>query len=381
MKATRLRGAIVAAFLFAGCGTAPKPAELVSFEQLRSEGYAETVRERHPDLYKEAEKHYRDAIEAHEDGESDLTLHHTRLASITWRTAVALSQKKDAEDSLRAADNRRKLAEDDLARTRLMIEKAEAMARMQAMQRQLADAQAKATQEKRAAEAKSKLDNIAKKLGDAEGMDAARHAPGPLNKAQASFKLALEAFQKGDFAAADQQAAVALADADAVVAATKPAFDAEEQARQVDARYRTLLQASSGLPDTDGRITQRGFVLSVRELFDGGKTSIRPDKAFALDQVAQLVSTYGEFKILVEGHTDNRGRADSNLVLSQARAQAVLAYLTGKGVQADRVNAVGKGDSEPIADNSTRDGRAQNRRVDVIFVRPQAAAPAASAAN
>ena len=85
------------------CGTPPKPAELVAFEQMRSEGEAETVKERHPDLYEEAEKYYKRALEAHEDDEPETALHNTRLASITWRTALARSQEKDAQDSLRAA--------------------------------------------------------------------------------------------------------------------------------------------------------------------------------------------------------------------------------------------------------------------------------------
>jgi outer membrane protein OmpA-like peptidoglycan-associated protein len=370
----------LSALLLVACGHPPKPAELVSFEQTRAEGNAETVRDRFPDLYKESERAYKRAIEAYQDGDAEKTLHYTRMAAITWRTAVARSQEKDAEDSLHAADNRRHLAEDELAQAKQRIEGAQAaisrMERIRAMQTQLKEAEAKASQEKKAAEAKEKVDAVARRLQEAESMGAARLAPGPLNKAQASFKLALQALQGGDAKQAGDAATAALVDADAVVAAAKPLFDVEEKARAVDARLRSLLEACAGVPESDARITQRGLTLSVRELFEAGKTVVRPDKAFALDQVVKLLKDYGEFKVVVEGHTDNQGRPETNMVLSQGRAQAVLAYLTGKGEPADRMNAIGKGDTEPVADNSTRDGRAQNRRVDVVFLRP-AVAPAA----
>lgn len=374
--ATRPRAWVAAGAvaLLAACGTPPKPAELVSFEQMRIEGYAQTVKERFPELHAESDRYYKKAIEAHEDGEPELALHYTRMATITWRTAVARSQEKDAEDSRRAALNRQRIAQEQLDEAQKRVATAEAaiqrMERIREMQARLAETEARARKERRAAEAKQRIDAVALKIREAEGLEAARHAPGPLNKARASLKMALDAFEGGNFNEAAETAATALADAEQAIAAAKPLFEKEERERAIDARLRALLEATTRLPDSEGRITPRGLVLSVRELFRAGKTDIRPDKSATLDQVAELARTFSEFKLVIEGHTDNRGRSETNLVLSQGRAQAVVARLAEKGVAADRLSAVGKGDSEPIADNSTRDGRAQNRRVDVVFLRP-----------
>ena len=69
----------------------------------------------------------------------------------------------------------------------------------------------------------------------------------------------------------------------------------------------------------------------------------------------------------IEGHTDNVGNAAANQALSARRAEAVKAYLVGKGIAADRLTATGYGQERPVADNSTINGRAENRRVDFTF--------------
>ena len=71
-------------------------------------------------------------------------------------------------------------------------------------------------------------------------------------------------------------------------------------------------------------------------------------------------------KIVVEGYTDSNGNDDSNLRLSQSRAESVRSYLISKGVKAERIQAVGKGEASPIAPNDTAEGRANNRRVEIV---------------
>jgi outer membrane protein OmpA-like peptidoglycan-associated protein len=80
------------------------------------------------------------------------------------------------------------------------------------------------------------------------------------------------------------------------------------------------------------------------------------------------LQTEPDKKIRVEGHTDSSGDAEANLELSEKRAQAVREALVGLGVAADRVTALGMGEDFPIASNEDEDGRAQNRRVDVILL-------------
>ena len=88
------------------------------------------------------------------------------------------------------------------------------------------------------------------------------------------------------------------------------------------------------------------------------------DRSYAiLDEVASVMAEYPNLKVRVEGHTDSQGNDQRNQELSQTRADAVMAYLIEKGVSPTRLSAVGFGESAPVADNGTREGRAQNRRV------------------
>ncbi|HNQ00543.1 MAG TPA: OmpA family protein, partial [Bacteroidia bacterium] len=74
---------------------------------------------------------------------------------------------------------------------------------------------------------------------------------------------------------------------------------------------------------------------------------------------------YPEAKLSVEGHTDNTGNPEKNVTLSQKRCESVKNYLVSKGIDANRLTATGYGDTRPIADNKTADGRAKNRRVEL----------------
>jgi outer membrane protein OmpA-like peptidoglycan-associated protein len=99
--------------------------------------------------------------------------------------------------------------------------------------------------------------------------------------------------------------------------------------------------------------------------FVTGKAEIDPACDRTMQQIASIMAEYPGFKVQVDGHTDSVGRADANQRLSQARAEAVVNYLVQKkGVSAKRLSAKGWGDQQPIADNASEAGRAQNRRVD-----------------
>jgi outer membrane protein OmpA-like peptidoglycan-associated protein len=87
-----------------------------------------------------------------------------------------------------------------------------------------------------------------------------------------------------------------------------------------------------------------------------------------LNSVAKVLNKYSNSTVMVSGHTDNTGSAEYNLNLSKNRAGAVAAYLQGQGVKASRFEVLGMGFSNPIASNSTADGRAQNRRVEIKIV-------------
>ena len=356
------------------CGSAPKPAELVSFEQMRMGDYAQTVQERNPELYVESQKYYRNALESHDDGDEERTLHATRLATMTWRSAVALSQTKDAEDSLRAATSRRARAEEALAdadqRRRSAEDAIGRQRRILDMQGQLNAAEQRAATERTVADAKAKVEEAAGKVKTAVTMGAATHAPGPLNKAQASLKMAFDAFTAAKYPEASRVAAIASEDAAMAIAAAQPFYEADEQRKAIDLELKAMLEGTADVPGADARVERRGLVVSLRSLFAAGKSSIDLGLAAPLRQLAAMQRKHPAFRLIVEGHTDNRGGAKRNLKLSEGRAEAVGNYLAGEGVRNDQIVALGKGDAEPISDNSTKAGRESNRRVDIVFLRP-----------
>ena len=99
--------------------------------------------------------------------------------------------------------------------------------------------------------------------------------------------------------------------------------------------------------------------------FDFGKATLQESSYQVLDELVSYLTRKDDEHIEIGGHTDNVGKAASNLKLSLDRANAVRDYLLAKGISADRVTAKGYGMTEPIAENTTEDGRAQNRRTEV----------------
>lgn len=100
--------------------------------------------------------------------------------------------------------------------------------------------------------------------------------------------------------------------------------------------------------------------------FDNDQATLRPDALPILDQAAATLKSWGALKVEVAGYTDSMNDDAHNLALSGDRANAVRNYLIGKGVAAERLIAKGHGKENPIADNATEAGRAQNRRVELV---------------
>lgn len=118
----------------------------------------------------------------------------------------------------------------------------------------------------------------------------------------------------------------------------------------------------------------RGTVISMSGgvLFTSGKAELLPGAQTSLGQIAEAIASQSDKKVLIEGHTDSRGTESSNLALSKARADAVGSFLTARGVPADRVTTAGIGSSRPVAENGTPEGRANNRRVEIVIQKLEA---------
>jgi len=201
------------------------------------------------------------------------------------------------------------------------------------------------------------------------------------------------------------QATVNQAQTDAELSQTQRQLDAEHQSRvemhgqlavasatqektqallskaedRVDAEHQARLAAEQNTLDALGKIAAvrqeaRGMVITISGsvLFASGKSILLPGAQQRLDQVAEALRA-SDRNILVEGHTDSRGPDAFNQQLSQGRAQSVMDYLVSRDVHNDRIRAVGMGSNRPVADNATAEGRANNRRVEIVIEAPKSA--------
>lgn len=128
---------------------------------------------------------------------------------------------------------------------------------------------------------------------------------------------------------------------------------------------RQAMQQDIVANDLLSRINEAGRV-SLYLHFDTGLATIKPESLSQLDQAAQMLKAAPALKVEVAGHTDNAGTAEANLKLSQARAASVMQALVSRGIAATRLTAKGYGQGAPLADNQTEDGRAKNRRVELV---------------
>ncbi|MCQ2054751.1 MAG: OmpA family protein [Fibrobacter sp.] len=144
---------------------------------------------------------------------------------------------------------------------------------------------------------------------------------------------------------------------------------AEERAK-AEARQQEAMNKLNELQSKLIQVTKdaRGIILSMSDiLFDVNKATLKQDLKTSLAKVAGILSVYQQFNVSIEGNTDNTGSEEHNMKLSQQRADNVMNFLVEQGIDAGRLTAKGLGMSMPIADNSTKEGRQKNRRVDLVI--------------
>jgi outer membrane protein OmpA-like peptidoglycan-associated protein len=149
--------------------------------------------------------------------------------------------------------------------------------------------------------------------------------------------------------------------------AERKALEGEKKAR-AEAEKKAAAAMASLAEVAKVKEEARGMVitLSGAVLFATGKYDLLPIAKEKLDEVAKALADQGYKGILVEGHTDSVGKASDNDTLSLKRAESVRTHLVSRGIPSDKIRATGLGSSRSIADNSTPDGRANNRRVEIV---------------
>lgn len=277
-----------------------------------------------------------------------------------YQQAMQDLQNASALDSNPHGDRKMEITD-----AREAVERAED-ARITSLRKQAAEQRAETIQQKEQAQADAQQAQLQ-----------AQQAQLQAEQAQAAQARADAARAQAEAQAAQAQASAAQAQAQAAEA-SKNAQSAEQTREKLRAQLNSVLQTSE---------TARGLIVNLSDvLFDTGRYTLKPDTKIALAKVAGILLAYPGLKVQVEGYTDSVGGDEYNMKLSQNRADAVRDFLISQGVPPGNITSQGYGKADPVADNSTAAGRAQNRRVNMVVsgnaigveTKPDQAAPASA---
>jgi len=303
------------------------------------------------------------------------------LSLLEARNAVEIVKEaggeKYAAESFRKAAELLKAAESDLTqkREKKVIDSAAREVVQTAEDARIITVK-KLEEERLAQERQAAADREAKAKAEAEASERARLEAQVAAERAAREKAEAEAAQAAAQAEAEKQrlaAAQALAQQQAAQAdaerARKQAEDAERARQQAEAekgdlRKRLLDQLNSVLQTRD---TARGLIVNMSDvLFDTGKYTLRAEAREKLAKISGIVLAHPGLNLEVDGHTDNVGSSEYNQLLSEQRAATVLNFLVQQGLPESSVTSRGFGMSQPVATNDTPEGRAKNRRVELV---------------
>ncbi len=146
----------------------------------------------------------------------------------------------------------------------------------------------------------------------------------------------------------------------------------EEANFDINVSYREQLDPVAALPTADECEAEIGAILQSGKItFEPGNATIDGSALGTMDAIAELLQKCGDLRLEIQGHTDSQGREEMNLALSQARAQSVLNELQARRVLTSSFTAKGYGETQPIAENDTEEGREANRRIEFRLIRPE----------
>jgi outer membrane protein OmpA-like peptidoglycan-associated protein len=292
-----------------------------------------------------------------------------RAAEIqTLEQQRAQAQQQAATAQAQALDAREQAitAREQLARSQQQLVDAQQQAA--AAQQQLVGLQAQAQQAQ--LDAAAAQERAAAAGLSAEAAEAARReADASRRRSEDLAAQAQSARAEAERASSEAAAVAAALESQKRQLETRVGQTEAENARLRKERDDLMGQLNSALSSV-AEITQtaRGVVVNLPDiLFDTNKATLRQNAQVALGKLAGIVSVFPNINLRIEGHTDSTGTDAINDRLSRERAHSVMAFLKGQGVAATRMTAEGYGSRIPTADNSTAEGRAKNRRVEIIL--------------
>lgn len=392
--------------------TGTEPLDLVQAQSVLAQAQQMGADKVNPDAMREATITLAQASNSYKAGRSKLGKDYARRSLSLASTAIRDTQRRRAEEAAAAAAARRAAEMASLERQRTAAEQQAAASERQALsareqaltareqaaaaqaqlaqsQQQLADAQrqAMAAQQQMTslqqqaqqaqADAAAAQERAAAAGLSAEAADAARReADDSRRRAEALTLQAESARTEAERSTAEAAAAAAALESqkqelqvEKQELETRVGESEAELARLRRERDDLAAQLDNALSSV-AQITKtaRGVVVSLPDiLFDTNKATLKQNAQVAMGKLAGIVSVFPNINLRVEGHTDSTGTDAINDRLSRERANAVVAFLKNQGVAERRLTSEGYGSKIPVADNSTVEGRARNRRVEIIL--------------
>jgi outer membrane protein OmpA-like peptidoglycan-associated protein len=342
------------------CAAMPKPEPMATYEEESTAERAEVVVKRYPELAENAKKHHAIAVEAHDDKEEELLAHHAKLLFLWWRAATSRSHADDLVAEAKRLDKELAEAEKDL----VAAQKHEELTKSGiALQRKVFESEG-------GNEAREAINQALSALKEAERVDAHVHAKAKYTEADKKLNAATDALKNGK----DKQAITLAQESETAAASAKaeaePIYATTSADRERNASQRKLFEQLNGIAGVTASIVEGGVRVTIIQSFEVAGVDIKPEMQAIYNAIADAAKAHKKVSLLITGHTDTKGNRTKNLQLSESRARSVMGYLASKGVEPNRVSAIGKGSEAPVANNKTKEGRAQNRRIEILFSTP-----------
>jgi outer membrane protein OmpA-like peptidoglycan-associated protein len=265
---------------------------------------------------------------------------------------VIASAKQDLKNAADMDSNKHADRKMEITYARQAVQRAED-ARVDTLRKQSAERQHNAE----LAKEKAQQDALQSQADAAKSAQEAQASQLAAERARAQEEAAKLAQANADVAAANAKAKELEANQRAAEA-NQRAASAEQMREKLRAQLNEVLQTTE---------TSRGLVVKLSDvLFDSGKYTLKPNTQVALARIAGIIQSYPGLKIQVEGYTDSVGSDQLNQRLSENRANTTRDFMTKQGVSPENITAAGYGKADPVAENTTAAGRAQNRRVNLV---------------
>jgi outer membrane protein OmpA-like peptidoglycan-associated protein len=343
---------------------------MVSFEQqMVNQSQLQKLQGQCPDLISESLKYYRRAVEEYESNEIKESAHYIKLAQITWHTAEMRALYLEHRTKMLKVQARKDAAQQLLNQA---LNKKKELSQLRAKQAQLIQHQAfnqqqqqRSQQTAQAKRVEQALIEARKRRDEAKVLRAHELVPGAYKRAEMALRSAEATVQRSDFVNAERIALGAQRDFLKASEAARPLFEKRKAKQALEDRMMQLLREASQVRNAEAKTEMRGVVMTLNGIYRRGK--LTPEGSNILNEAANLVSKYSDLRIIIEGHTTSRGKAEAKLKRSEQMAAQVRDIIL-RQVAGVKLTVLGRGDYAPITSNPRS---AQNERIGIVFFKPR----------